>query len=114
MKPKETACHLPESSFGDAIPVPRAAETQHPIPHCSAPDWPAHHTHAPVARRARNQALMDQGRIERAAPHALACLIYRSLAETAFWVAQNEDDDARLAKGLAALDLRLRGLLLRS
>ena len=60
------------------------------------------------------QALMDQGRIEQADPHALASLIYGSLAEAAFWIAQGEDGDARLAKGLAALDLLLRGLLIKS
>nr|WP_321301231.1 TetR/AcrR family transcriptional regulator [Alcaligenes faecalis] len=60
------------------------------------------------------QALMDQGRIEQADPHALASLIYGSLAEAAFWIAQGEDGDARLVKGLAALDLLLRGLLLKS
>ncbi|HBJ69557.1 MAG TPA: TetR family transcriptional regulator, partial [Alcaligenes faecalis] len=42
------------------------------------------------------QALMDQGRIEQADPHALASLIYGSLAEAAFWIAQGEDGDARL------------------
>ncbi|MGN5537068.1 hypothetical protein [Alcaligenes sp. Lyrl_28] len=46
---------------------------------------------------------MDQGRIERADPHALACLIYGSLAETAFWVAQKEDGDARLAQAAGSL-----------
>ncbi|MGO3746676.1 MAG: TetR/AcrR family transcriptional regulator [Alcaligenes aquatilis] len=60
------------------------------------------------------QALMDQGRIEQADPHALASLIYGSLAEAAFWIAQGEDGDARLVKGLAALDLLLRGLLIKS
>lgn len=37
-----------------------------------------------------------------------------ALAEAAFWIAQGEDGDARLAKGLAALDLLLRGLLIKS
>lgn len=60
------------------------------------------------------QALMNQGRIEQADPHALASLIYGSLAEAAFWIAQGEDGDARLVKGLAALDLLLRGLLIKS
>ena len=32
------------------------------------------------------QVLMDQGRIEQADPHALASLIYGSLAEAAFWI----------------------------
>ncbi|WP_338001558.1 hypothetical protein [Alcaligenes nematophilus] len=41
-------------------------------------------------------------------------MIYGSLAEAAFWIAQGEDGDARLVKGLAALDLLLRGLLIKS
>ncbi|MNY51947.1 hypothetical protein D3C86_1875810 [compost metagenome] len=43
-------------------------------------------------------------------PQALASLIYGSLAEAAFWIADGEDGNARLAQG-AVLDLLLRGLL---
>ncbi|MOA58043.1 hypothetical protein D3C78_1823510 [compost metagenome] len=47
-------------------------------------------------------------------PRALAALIYGSLAEAAFWIADGEDGDARLARGLQALDLLLRGVLVRA
>ncbi|WP_409460856.1 TetR/AcrR family transcriptional regulator [Stenotrophomonas maltophilia] len=41
---------------------------------------------------------------------ALASLIYGSLAEAAFWIAEGEDGDARLPQATAALDVLLRGL----
>lgn len=54
--------------------------------------------------------LMQQGRVAPADPQALAALIYGSLAEAAFWIAQGKDASARLAQAAAALDLLLRGL----
>ncbi|KAG1076585.1 hypothetical protein G6F40_017319 [Rhizopus arrhizus] len=33
-----------------------------------------------------------------------------SLAEAAFWIAEGEDGDARLAQATAALEVRLRGV----
>ncbi|MCS4295986.1 AcrR family transcriptional regulator [Comamonas sp. BIGb0152] len=56
-------------------------------------------------------ALMVQGTVTRADPQALASLIYGSLAEAAFWIAEGEDGAARLAQAAVALDLLLRGLL---
>lgn len=44
-------------------------------------------------------------------PQALASLIYGSLAEAAFWIAENPDATERLRQAQAALDLLLRGLL---
>ncbi|MNR22261.1 hypothetical protein D3C85_1392040 [compost metagenome] len=55
--------------------------------------------------------LIQQGVVAEADPQALASLIYGSLAEAAFWIADGEDGNARLAQGGAALDLLLRGLL---
>ncbi|MGO4157932.1 TetR/AcrR family transcriptional regulator [Cupriavidus sp. YAF13] len=55
--------------------------------------------------------LMRQGVVDEADPQALASLIYGSLAEAAFWIADGEDGSARLARGMVALDLLLRGLL---
>lgn len=57
--------------------------------------------------------LMRQGVVAKADSQALASLIYGSLAEAAFWIADGEDGNARLAQGLAALELLLRGLLSR-
>ncbi|WAI82006.1 MULTISPECIES: TetR/AcrR family transcriptional regulator [Achromobacter] len=55
--------------------------------------------------------LIQQGVVAKADPQALASLIYGCLAEAAFWIADGEDGNARLAQGVAALDLLLRGLL---
>lgn len=60
--------------------------------------------------------LMEQGTVAKADPQALASLIYGSLSEAAFWIADDEagaagdDASARLGRGIAALDLLLQGL----
>ncbi|MDU4353604.1 TetR family transcriptional regulator [Enterobacteriaceae bacterium A-F18] len=54
--------------------------------------------------------LIEQGIIEEADPQGLASLIYGSLAEAAFWIADGDESDKRLAQGIAALNLLLRGL----
>ena len=58
--------------------------------------------------------LIQQGIIEQADPQALACLIYGSLAETAFWIADDDDHNQRLKSGRTALNLLLRGLLIKA
>ena len=55
--------------------------------------------------------LIQQGIVADADAQALASLVYGSLAEAAFWIADGEDGSARLARGSAALELLLRGLL---
>lgn len=55
--------------------------------------------------------LMQQGLVAEADPQALASLVYGSLSEAACWIAEGNEGNARLARGLAALDLLLRGLL---
>ncbi|WP_323666213.1 TetR/AcrR family transcriptional regulator [Pectobacterium punjabense] len=55
--------------------------------------------------------LIRQDVVAEADPQALASLIYGSLAEAAFWIAQGEDGTTRLAQGVTALELLLRGLL---
>ncbi|MEQ9902837.1 TetR/AcrR family transcriptional regulator [Pectobacterium aroidearum] len=57
--------------------------------------------------------LIRQGVVAEADPQALAFLIYGSLAEAAFWIADGEDGNARLEQGVAALELLLRGLLVK-
>ncbi|MBN3082495.1 TetR/AcrR family transcriptional regulator [Pectobacterium polaris] len=57
--------------------------------------------------------LIRQGVVADADPQALASLIYGSLAEAAFWIADGEDGNARLAQGVTALELLLRGLLVK-
>ncbi|CAM3525905.1 Transposon Tn10 TetC protein [Klebsiella variicola] len=57
--------------------------------------------------------LMQQGIVDEADPQALASLIYGSLAEAAFWIADGEDSRARLTRGIDALELLLRGLLVK-
>lgn len=56
------------------------------------------------------EGLIEQGIVAEADPQALALLIYGSLAEAAFWIAEVEDGQQRLSSSLAALDLLLRGL----
>lgn len=58
--------------------------------------------------------LIQQGVVAQADPQVLASLIYGSLAEAAFWIADGDDANARLAQGVAALELLLRGLRVRS
>ncbi|WP_299998689.1 TetR/AcrR family transcriptional regulator [uncultured Cedecea sp.] len=55
--------------------------------------------------------LIEQGMIVDTDPQALATLIYGSLAEAAFWIANAEDGNARLGQAKDALDLLLQGLL---
>ncbi|MET0891563.1 MAG: TetR family transcriptional regulator [Stenotrophomonas maltophilia] len=54
--------------------------------------------------------LIDLGVVAVAHPQALASLVYGSLAEAAFWIADGDDGDARLAQSRVALELLLRGL----
>lgn len=55
------------------------------------------------------QDLMDQGAIVAAPPRALARMLHGGLAESAFWIAE-DDGPARLAQALQALDLLLQGM----
>ena len=56
------------------------------------------------------EQLIAQGAVAPVDAQALASLIYGSLAEAAFWIAEGEQGDARLRQATAALDLLLRGL----
>jgi AcrR family transcriptional regulator len=69
--------------------------------------------HCLESMQALIQQLIHQGIVAEACPQALASLIYGSLAEAAFWIADGEEGNARLIKGVAALELLLRGLLLK-
>ncbi|KRG62189.1 TetR family transcriptional regulator [Stenotrophomonas humi] len=55
-------------------------------------------------------SLIQRGVIAPVDARALASLIYGSLAEAAFWIAEGDDGSARLAQATAALELLLRGL----
>ncbi len=54
--------------------------------------------------------LIQRGVIAPVDAQALASLIYGSLAEAAFWIAEGDDASARLVQATAALELLLRGL----
>jgi len=54
--------------------------------------------------------LVAQGVVAPVDAQALASLIYGSLAEAAFWIAEGEDGDVRLRQATAALEMLLRGL----
>lgn len=55
------------------------------------------------------RALMEQGAIAPAEPRALARMLHGGLAESAFWIAE-DDGQARLAQALQAFELLLQGL----
>lgn len=57
--------------------------------------------------------LISAGIVVKAEPQAVAVLVYGSLAEATLWIADSDEGEARLAQSLAALDLLLRGLLIR-
>jgi len=59
----------------------------------------------------RVSSLIQQGVMVDTSPQALAALIYGSLAEAAFWIANGEDGNERLAQSKDALELLLHGLL---
>lgn len=54
--------------------------------------------------------LIVSGIIDNVSVEGLASLIYGSLAEAAFWIAEGNDSDTRLAQAIKALNLLLRGL----
>ncbi|MGK5044559.1 TetR/AcrR family transcriptional regulator [Janthinobacterium sp. GB4P2] len=72
---------------------------------------PASQRHCIESMQRLIDKLIQQGVVAEASPQALASLIYGSLAEAAFWIADGDDGNARLAQGIAALELLLRGLL---
>ncbi|MCU4436504.1 TetR family transcriptional regulator [Acinetobacter bereziniae] len=57
--------------------------------------------------------LLQENVIEPVAPQAIASLIYGSLTEAAFWIAEGGDNVQRLIHARVALDLLLRGLLIK-
>ncbi|MBD8635717.1 TetR/AcrR family transcriptional regulator [Stenotrophomonas sp. CFBP 13725] len=56
------------------------------------------------------EGLIERGVIAPVDALALASLIYGSLAEAAFWIAEGDDGNVRLVQAKAALDLLLKGL----
>lgn len=56
------------------------------------------------------EGLIERGVIAKVDALALASLIYGSLAEAAFWIAEGDDGNVRLVQAKAALDLLLKGL----
>ncbi|MCK9798501.1 TetR/AcrR family transcriptional regulator [Pseudomonas sp. MAFF 302030] len=69
--------------------------------------------HCVESMRRLIDSLMQGGIVAQADSQALASLIYGSLAEAAFWIADGEDGSTRLEQGVVALELLLRGLLVR-
>lgn len=74
---------------------------------------PASQRHCIASMQRLLDELMGQGVVDAVDTQALASLIYGSLAEAACWIAESDDGDARLASGIGALELLLRGLLTR-
>lgn len=72
---------------------------------------PESHRYCLESMQQRVSMLIQQGVMVEANSKALASLIYGSLAEAAFWIAEGEDGNERLAQAQAALELLLNGLL---
>lgn len=72
---------------------------------------PESHRYCIESMQQRVSSLIQQGVMVDANPQALASMIYGSLAEAAFWIANGEDGSERLTQAKAALELLLNGLL---
>lgn len=55
------------------------------------------------------QLMLQEGGVQ-SDPEALAMLIYGSLCEAAFWIAEAEPGSNRLSQALGALELLLKGV----
>lgn len=71
---------------------------------------PESQRHCVESMQRQLHALIQHGTVAPADAQALASLIYGSLAEAAFWIADGDDSDLRLQQATAALALLLRGL----
>lgn len=73
---------------------------------------PAAHTqrHCVTSLQAMLAQLIEQGVVRQADPEALAMMVYGSLSEAAFWIAEAESGVDRLKQALGALELLLRGI----
>ena len=71
---------------------------------------PESQRHCVESMRCLIRNLIQQGVVDDVDPEGLASLIYGSLAEAAFWIADGEESEARLTKAITALNLLLRGL----
>ncbi|CNH44200.1 TetR/AcrR family transcriptional regulator [Yersinia kristensenii] len=66
--------------------------------------------HCVESMRCLIRNLIQQGVVDDVDPEGLASLIYGSLAEAAFWIADGDESEMRLTKAITALNLLLRGL----
>lgn len=71
---------------------------------------PQSQRHCVESMRDQLEELISQGVVVQVDAQVLASLIYGSLAEAAFWIADGEHGDDRLDRAIAALELLLRGL----
>ncbi|ENM5731699.1 TetR/AcrR family transcriptional regulator [Vibrio mimicus] len=56
------------------------------------------------------EQLMQRGLVVQSTPEALALMIYGSLVEAAFWIAESENSNDRLTQALSAMELLLQGI----
>lgn len=71
---------------------------------------PESQRHCVESMRGLIRNLIQQGVVDDVDPEGLASLIYGSLAEAAFWIAEGDESSTRLTQGITALNLLLRGL----
>lgn len=71
---------------------------------------PESQRHCVESMRGLIRNLIQQGVVDDVDAEGLASLIYGSLAEAAFWIAEGDGSNTRLTQGITALNLLLRGL----
>ncbi|WP_456309625.1 TetR/AcrR family transcriptional regulator [Serratia proteamaculans] len=71
---------------------------------------PESQRHCVESMRGLIRNLIQQGVVDDVDAEGLASLIYGSLAEAAFWIAEGDESNTRLTQGITALNLLLRGL----
>jgi AcrR family transcriptional regulator len=74
------------------------------------PPSPGEQRHCITSMQKLLEQLIKLGIVVQSAPEALALMIYGSLIEAAFWIAESENSKDRLTQALAAMELLLQGI----
>src|SRR5690606_41855156 len=74
------------------------------------PPSPGEQRHCITSMQKLLEQLMQRGIVVQSAPEALALMIYGSLVEAAFWIAESENSKDRLTQALSAMELLLQGI----
>lgn len=74
------------------------------------PPSPREQRHCITSMQKLLEQLMQRGIVVQSAPEVLALMIYGSLVEAAFWIAESEHSNDRLTQALSAMELLLQGI----